>query len=73
MIWFDGGADDPRGMGPDVEPIIAKYQPNYLFYHNVNRADLRGEVGKRNGGLSLPVRISLSLQPQQCKRQRCGP
>ena len=20
MIWFDGGADDPKGMGPDVEP-----------------------------------------------------
>ena len=28
MIWFDGGADDPRGDGPDVEPIVNKYQPN---------------------------------------------
>mgnify|MGYP000341600133 CR=1 FL=1 len=27
MIWFDGGADDPRGDGPDVEPIVNKYQP----------------------------------------------
>ena len=28
MIWFDGGADDPRGDGPDVEPIVNKYQPH---------------------------------------------
>lgn len=41
MIWFDGGADDPQGDGPDVLSIISKYQPNCLFYHNVNRADLR--------------------------------
>ena len=39
MIWFDGGADDPRGDGPDVEPIVNKYQPNCLFYHNIDRAD----------------------------------
>lgn len=41
MIWFDGGADDPRGDGPDVEPIVNKYQPNCLFYHNIDRADFR--------------------------------
>lgn len=41
MIWFDGGADDPRGLGPDVEPIVNELQPNCLFYHNVDRADLR--------------------------------
>ena len=32
MIWFDGGADDPRGMGPDVEPIVDSLQPDCLFY-----------------------------------------
>ena len=41
MIWFDGGADDPRGDGPNVEPIVNKYQPDCLFYHNVDRADFR--------------------------------
>lgn len=40
-VWFDGGADDPKGDGPDVEPIFEKYQPDCLFYHNTNRADLR--------------------------------
>lgn len=41
MVWFDGGADDPKSNGPDVEPIFSKYQPDCLFYHNSERADLR--------------------------------
>lgn len=41
MVWFDGGADDPKGDGPDVEPIFKKHQPNCLFYHNWERADMR--------------------------------
>lgn len=41
MVWFDGGADDPGGDGPDVEPIFERYQPDCLFYHNTYRADLR--------------------------------
>ena len=41
MVWFDGGADDPKSDGPDVEPLFEKYQPDCLFYHNVERADLR--------------------------------
>ena len=45
-FWFDGGADDPRGDGPDVEPIVNKYQPSCLFYHNIDRADFRWEVQK---------------------------
>lgn len=53
MIWFDGGADDPRGLGPDVEPIINKYQPNCLFYHNVNRADFRWG-GSETGTVGYP-------------------
>lgn len=53
MIWFDGGADDPAGMGPDVEPIVEKYQPDCLFYHNVNRADLRWG-GSESGTVGYP-------------------
>lgn len=53
MIWFDGGADDPRGLGPDVEPIVNKYQPNCLFYHNVDRADLRWG-GSETGTVGYP-------------------
>lgn len=53
MIWFDGGADDPAGDGPDVEPIVNKYQPHCLFYHNVNRADLRWG-GSESGTVGYP-------------------
>ena len=53
MIWFDGGADDPNGDGPDVEPIINKYQPECLFYHNVSRADLRWG-GSESGTVGYP-------------------
>lgn len=70
MIWFDGGADDPKGLGPDVEPIVNKYQPECLFYHNVNRAALRW-LGKRNCRLSVLVELPLPVQPQQCHRI-CG-
>ena len=61
MIWFDGGADDPRGMGPDVEPIVNRYQPECLFYHNVDRADFRWGGSER-------VHIPDPLQPQQGHR-----
>lgn len=53
MIWFDGGADDPRGMGPDVEPIVDRYQPDCLFYHNADRADLRWG-GSESGTVGYP-------------------
>lgn len=53
MIWFDGGADDPRGDGPDVEPIVNRYQPNCLFYHNIDRADFRWG-GSESGTVGYP-------------------
>lgn len=53
LIWFDGGADDPAGLGPDVEPIINRYQPDCLFYHNVNRADFRWG-GSESGMVGYP-------------------
>lgn len=53
MIWFDGGADDPKGLGPDVEPIVNRYQPDCLFYHNVSRADLRWG-GSESGTVGYP-------------------
>lgn len=53
MIWFDGGADDPAGDGPDVLPIVTKYQPHCLFYHNVQRADFRWG-GSESGTVEYP-------------------
>lgn len=67
MIWYDGGADDPKTLGPDVEPIVNRLQPNCLFYHNVERADLRW-AGSESGTVSYPCWSSFS-QPYSHHRQ----
>lgn len=51
MVWFDGGAHGPELGGPDILPIVEKYQKNIIFYHNTQRADIRwggSESGKVN-------------------------
>lgn len=53
MIWFDGGADDPTKFGPDVLPIVQKYQPKCLFYHNSQLADFRWG-GSETGTVPYP-------------------
>ncbi len=40
-IWFDGGASSPEKGAPDVLPIVKKYQPDCLFYHNDQLAEAR--------------------------------
>jgi len=52
-IWFDGGADHPDNGAPDVLPIIQRYQPNCLFYHNSQLAEARWG-GSETGTVSYP-------------------
>ncbi len=52
-IWFDGGADHPDNGAPDVLPIVRKYQPNCLFYHNGQLAEARWG-GSESGTVSYP-------------------
>ncbi len=52
-IWFDGGADDPERGAPDVLPIVQKYQPNALFYHNAQLAEARWG-GSETGTVPYP-------------------
>ncbi len=52
-IWFDGGASSPKKGAPDVLPIVQKYQPNCLFYHNSERADARWG-GAETGTVAYP-------------------
>lgn len=66
MIWFDGGASDPKGLGPDVEPIVARYQPGCLFYHNAERADLRWG-GSESGTVGYPCWSSFPFPYSQKK------
>ncbi len=52
-IWFDGGADSPERGAPDVLPIVKKYQPNALFYHNSQLAEARWG-GSETGTVPYP-------------------
>ena len=52
-IWFDGGADHPDTGAPDVLPIVRRYQPNCLFYHNGQLAEARWG-GSESGTVGYP-------------------
>jgi len=53
MVWFDGGAHGPELGGPNILPIVEKYQPNIIFYHNTQRADIRWG-GSETGQVNYP-------------------
>lgn len=52
-IWFDGGAGNPMNGTPDVLPIVQKYQPQALFYHNDQLAEARW-AGSESGTVGYP-------------------
>jgi len=52
-IWFDGGASSPGKGAPDVLPIVKKYQPDCLFYHNDQLAEARWG-GSESGKMPYP-------------------
>jgi len=52
-IWFDGGASHPDLGAPDVLPIIQRYQPNTIFYHNNQLAHVRWG-GSESGTVPYP-------------------
>lgn len=52
-IWFDGGASSPAKGAPDVLPIVRKYQPDCLFYHNDQLAEARWG-GSETGTVAYP-------------------
>jgi len=53
MVWFDGGAHGPEQGGPDVLSAFEKHQPNSIFYHNLQRADIRWG-GSETGTVPYP-------------------
>ena len=52
-IWFDAGLLSPEDGGPNVLPIIDKYQPNVVFYHSPQRAQHRW-IGNEAGVAGSP-------------------
>ena len=53
VVWFDGGAHGPEQGGPDVLSVFERYQPYCLFYHNLQRADMRWG-GSESGTVPYP-------------------
>jgi len=53
IVWFDGGAHGPAQGGPDILPIFETHQPNCLFYHSLQRADMRWG-GSESGTVPYP-------------------
>ncbi|MDL2256465.1 alpha-L-fucosidase, partial [Parabacteroides sp. OttesenSCG-928-K15] len=53
IVWYDGGGHGPELGGPDILPIVEKYQKNIIFYHNTQRADMRWG-GSETGTVSYP-------------------
>ena len=53
IVWFDGGAHGPEQGGPDVLSIFENHQPNCLFYHSLQRADMRWG-GSESGTVPYP-------------------
>jgi len=53
MVWFDGGAHGPEQGGPDVLSVFEQHQPIGLFYHNLQRADMRWG-GSETGTVPYP-------------------
>lgn len=68
MFWFDGGADDPTNNGADVLPIVQKYQPKCLFYHNAQRADFRWG-GSESGTVPYPCWATFPFPFSHSKNQ----
>ena len=60
-FWFDGGAHGPEQGGPDVLSIVEKYQPQALFYHNLQRADARWG-GSESGTVAYPCWATFPYQ-----------
>ena len=59
-IWFDGGAQSPDQGGPDLVPIVAKHQPQILFYHSDQRREVRWG-GTETGTVAYPCWATVDL------------
>lgn len=52
-IWYDAGLLHPDDGGPDVVPVVARHQPNTVFYHSPLRRDHRW-IGNEEGIAGYP-------------------
>jgi len=68
-IWFDGGVITPKQGGPDVLPIVDKYQSNGIFYHSQERAQHRW-AGSETGTAGYPCFATMPDVGSQIRAHR---
>lgn len=68
FIWFDGGAHGPEMGGPDILPIAQRLQPNAIFYHNSQKADIRWG-GSESGMVPYPCWSTYPFSYSHSKNQ----
>ena len=71
-IWFDAGLLTPQEGGPNVLPIVDKYQPHTVFYHSAQRADHRW-IGNENGLAGYPCWATMPPPDQVEEAYHKGP
>lgn len=69
IIWYDGGAHGPELGGPDILPIVEKYQKNIVFYSNSQRADMRWG-GSESGTVPYPCWGTFPYSNLQSKKNQ---
>ena len=52
-VWFDAGLPGPAQGGPDVLPVVDRYQKQTVFYHSPQRRDHRW-IGNESGFAGEP-------------------
>ena len=57
-IWFDAGIPAPTDGGPDVLPIVDRYQKHTVFYHSPQRREHRW-IGNEAGHAGYPCWATL--------------
>ncbi len=70
-IWFDGGVITPQQGGPDVLPIVDRYQPNAVFYHSLQRAEHRW-AGSETGTTGYPCWATIPTVESQTRGHSGG-
>jgi alpha-L-fucosidase len=69
QIWFDAGVKTPQEGGPDILPIVDKYQPNMVFYHSLQRAEHRW-IGNEDGVAGYPCWATIPTVESQGQAHR---
>lgn len=72
-IWYDAGLPHPDDGGPDVLPVVDRYQKEIVFYHSPQRREHRW-IGNESGYAGDPCWATMpDLAAAERAHQQAGP